>query len=141
MLNFILQSENYSDIVVINDATFGPSRFAKNDDMNIIIKTGATHRRSSNMADDVFSDEPSDAYRKLNTKVENNISDSVPLIRKKRHTGTATINTPTIKYSIFLNISLICSFIKSVIIVTNTIPQIISPLFTRINAQIPKHIP
>ena len=120
---------------------FGPSRFAKNDDMNIIIKTGATHRRSSNMADDVFSDEPSDAYRKLNTKVENNISDSVPLIRKKRHTGTATINTPTIKYSIFLNISLICSFIKSVIIVTNTIPQIISPLFTRINAQIPKHIP
>ena len=101
------------DIVVINDATFGPSRFAKNDDMNIIIKTGATHRRSSNMADDVFSDEPSDAYRKLNTKVENNISDSVPLIRKKRHTGTATINTPTIKYSIFLNISLICSFIKS----------------------------
>ena len=140
------------DIVVINDATFGPSRFAKNDDMNIIIKTGATHRRSSNMADDVFSDglrydllqylpEPSDAYRKLNTKVENNISDSVPLIRKKRHTGTATINTPTIKYSIFLNISLICSFIKSVIIVTNTIPQIISPLFTRINAQIPKHIP
>ena len=94
------------DIVVINDATFGPSRFAKNDDMNIIIKTGATHRRSSNMADDVFSDEPSDAYRKLNTKVENNISDSVPLIRKKRHTGTATINTPTIKYSIFLNISL-----------------------------------
>ena len=93
------------DIVVINDATFGPSRFAKNDDMNIIIKTGATHRRSSNMADDVFSDEPSDAYRKLNTKVENNISDSVPLIRKKRHTGTATINTPTIKYSIFLNIS------------------------------------
>ena len=44
------------DIVVINDATFGPSRFAKNDDMNIIIKTGATHRRSSNMADDVFSD-------------------------------------------------------------------------------------
>ena len=77
----------------------------KNDDMNIIIKTGATHRRSSNMADDVFSDEPSDAYRKLNTKVENNISDSVPLIRKKRHTGTATINTPTIKYSIFLNIS------------------------------------
>lgn len=129
------------DIVVINDATFGPSRFAKNDDINIIIKTGATHRRSSNMADDVFSDEPSDAYRKLNTKVENNISDSVPLIRKKRHTGTATINTPTIKYSIFLNISLICSFIKSVIIVTNTIPQIISPLFTRINAQIPKHIP
>ena len=129
------------DIVVINDATFGPSRFAKNDDMNIIIKTGATHRRSSNMADDVFSDKPSDAYRKLNTKVENNISDSVPLIRKKRHTGTATINTPTIKYSIFLNISLICSFIKSVIIVTNTIPQIISPLFTRINAQIPKHIP
>ena len=129
------------DIVVINDATFGPSRFAKNYDMNIIIKTGATHRRSSNMADDVFSDEPSDAYRKLNTKVENNISDSVPLIRKKRHTGTATINTPTIKYSIFLNISLICSFIKSVIIVTNTIPQIISPLFTRINAQIPKHIP
>ena len=129
------------DIVVINDATFGPSRFAKNDDMNIIIKTGATHCRSSNMADDVFSDEPSDAYRKLNTKVENNISDSVPLIRKKRHTGTATINTPTIKYSIFLNISLICSFIKSVIIVTNTIPQIISPLFTRINAQIPKHIP
>ena len=129
------------DIVVINDATFGPSRFAKNDDMNIIIKTAATHRRSSNMADDVFSDEPSDAYRKLNTKVENNISDSVPLIRKKRHTGTATINTPTIKYSIFLNISLICSFIKSVIIVTNTIPQIISPLFTRINAQIPKHIP
>lgn len=128
------------DIVVINDATFGPSRFAKNDDINIIIKTGATHRRSSNMADDVFSDEPSDAYRKLNTKVENNISDSVPLIRKKRHTGTATINTPTIKYSIFLNISLICSFIKSVIIVTNTIPQIISPLFTRINAQIPKHI-
>ena len=91
---------------MINDATFGPSRFAKNDDMNIIIKTGATHRRSSNMADDVFSDEPSDAYRKLNTKVENNISDSVPLIRKKRHTGTATINTPTIKYSIFLNISL-----------------------------------
>ena len=129
------------DIVVINDATFGPSRFAKNDDMNIIIKTGATHCRSSNMADDVFSDEPSDAYRKLNTKVENNISDSVPLIRKKRHTGTATINTPTIKYSIFLNIYLICSFIKSVIIVTNTIPQIISPLFTRINAQIPKHIP
>ena len=129
------------DIVVINDATFGPSRFAKNDDMNIIIKTGATHRRSSNMADDVFSDEPSDAYKKLNTKVENNISDNVPLIRKKRHTGTATINTPTIKYSIFLNISLICSFIKSVIIVTNTIPQIISPLFTRINAQIPKHIP
>ena len=129
------------DIVVINDATIGPSRFAKNDDMNIIIKTGATHCRSSNMADDVFSDEPSDAYRKLNTKVENNISDSVPLIRKKRHTGTATINTPTIKYSIFLNISLICSFIKSVIIVTNTIPQIISPLFTRINAQIPKHIP
>ena len=129
------------DIVVINDATFGPSHFAKNDDMNIIIKTGATHCRSSNMADDVFSDEPSDAYRKLNTKVENNISDSVPLIRKKRHTGTATINTPTIKYSIFLNISLICSFIKSVIIVTNTIPQIISPLFTRINAQIPKHIP
>ena len=129
------------DIVVINDATFGPSRFAKNDDMNIIIKTGATHCRSSNMADDVFSDEPSDAYRKLNTKVENNISDSVPLIRKKRHTGTATINTPTIKYSIFLNISLICSFIKSVIIVTNTIPQIISPLFTRMNAQIPKHIP
>ena len=129
------------DIVVINDATFGPSRFAKNDDMNIIIKTGATHCRSSNIADDVFSDEPSDAYRKLNTKVENNISDSVPLIRKKRHTGTATINTPTIKYSIFLNISLICSFIKSVIIVTNTIPQIISPLFTRINAQIPKHIP
>ena len=129
------------DIVVINDATYGPSRFAKNDDKNIIIKTGATHRRSSNMADDVFSDEPSDAYRKLNTKVENNISDSVPLIRKKRHTGTATINTPTIKYSIFLNISLICSFIKSVIIVTNTIPQIISPLFTRINAQIPKHIP
>jgi len=129
------------DIVVINDATFGPSRFAKNDDMNIIIKTGATHCRSSNMADDVFSDEPSDAYKKLNTKVENNISDNVPLIRKKRHTGTATINTPTIKYSIFLNISLICSFIKSVIIVTNTIPQIISPLFTRINAQIPKHIP
>ena len=129
------------DIVVINDATFGPSRFAKNDDMNIIIKTGATHCRSSNMADDVFSDEPSDAYRKLNTKVENNISDSVPLIRKKRHTGTATINTPTIKHSIFLNIYLICSFIKSVIIVTNTIPQIISPLFTRINAQIPKHIP
>ena len=129
------------DIVVINDATFGPSRFAKNDDMNIIIKTGATHRRSSNMADDVFSDEPSDAYRKLNTKVENNISDSVPLIRKKRHTGTAPINTPTIKYSIFFNISLICSFIKSVIIVTNTIPKIISPLFTRINAQIPKHIP
>lgn len=85
------------DIVVINDATFGPSRFAKNDDMNIIIKTGATHRRSSNMADDVFSDEPSDAYRKLNTKVENNISDSVPLIRKKRHTGTATINTPNYK--------------------------------------------
>ena len=126
---------------MINDATFGPSRFAKNDDMNIIIKTGATHCRSSNMADDVFSDEPSDAYRKLNTKVENNISDSVPLIRKKRHTGTATINTPTIKYSMFLNISLICSFIKSVIIVTNTIPQIISPLFTRINAQIPKHIP
>ncbi len=115
--------------------------FCENDDINIIIKTGATHRRSSNMADDVFSDEPSDAYRKLNTKVENNISDSVPLIRKKRHTGTATINTPTIKYSIFLNISLICSFIKSVIIVTNTIPQIISPLFTRINAQIPKHIP
>ena len=126
---------------MINDATFGPSRFAKNDDMNIIIKTGATHCRSSNMADDVFSDEPSDAYKKLNTKVENNISDNVPLIRKKRHTGTATINTPTIKYSIFLNISLICSFIKSVIIVTNTIPQIISPLFTRINAQIPKHIP
>ena len=101
------------DIVVINDATFGPSRFAKNDDMNIIIKTGATHCRSSNIADDVFSDEPSDAYRKLNTKVENNISDSVPLIRKKRHTGTATFNTPTIKYSIFLNISLKCTNSKT----------------------------
>ena len=81
------------DIVVINDATFGPSRFAKNDDMNIIIKTGATHCRSSNMADDVFSDEPSDAYKKLNTKVENNISDNVPLIRKKRHTGTRIFNS------------------------------------------------
>ena len=53
------------DIVVINDATLDQVVLRKIDDMNIIIKTGATHCRSSNMADDVFSDEPSDAYKNV----------------------------------------------------------------------------